>query len=125
MKCCKPKTKTVNAWMPEAIGKLQGYCFLKTNWNVLKDGNNLQTFAETATAYMKFCQDVCISRKSVQQYPNSNPWCNMTIKAKIKGKDVTFRAKQMIQNFFTDLHTEGSIINEVCIHQLERYLTQH
>ena len=59
LKRCKSKTKTVNAWMPEAIERLQD-CFGNTDWNVFKEGNNLHTFTETVTAYIKFCQRVCI-----------------------------------------------------------------
>ena len=92
LKRCKPKTKTVNLWMPEAIERLQD-CIENTDWNVFKEGNNLHTFTKRVTANIKFCQGACIPCMGVTKYPNSSPLCNKTIKAKIKAKDKAFLTK--------------------------------
>ena len=104
LKRCRPKTKTVNVWMPEAIERLQD-CFENNDWNVYKVGNNLHTFTETVTAYIKFCQGVCSPSKNVTKYPCQypSPWCNKTIKAKSKLKMKLFEPNPVIQNFLTEL----------------------
>ena len=43
LKSSKPKKKTVNVWMPDAIERLQ-HCLERTDWNVFEEGNNLHTF---------------------------------------------------------------------------------
>ena len=73
----------MNVWMPQRLRD----CFENTDWNVCREGNNLHTFTETVSAYIKFCQGVCTPSKSVTEYPNSCPKCSKTINAKIKGKD--------------------------------------
>ena len=65
-----------------------------------QDGNNSHTFTETVTACAKFCQGVCIPRKCVTKFPKSSPWCNKTIKAKIKAKGKDFRTKSNDRKLF-------------------------
>ena len=99
MKRCKPKIKTVNAWMPEASEMLQD-CFENTDWNVFKEGNNMHTFTGTETAYKNSCQGACIPSKNATQYQNHSQWCNKAIKAKIKVKDKAFQTKSSDPELF-------------------------
>ena len=121
--------------MSEAIERLQD-CFVKAEWNVLKEGNILHTLTETVTAYIKFCQGVWIPSKSVTKYSKA---VGVTRQSRLKSKLKTkhFKPNPVIQNFLTKLRetytkqsgmlksTEGSFRKEACIQQLNRHMVQH
>ena len=122
LKRCRPKTITVDVWMPEAIERLED-CFENTDWYVFKEGNNLHIFTDTVSAYIKFSQGVCFPSKSVTNTQTA-VHC-VTRQSMLETK--VFEPNPVIQNFFTELRavcakqsgklrsTEELFIKEVCI----------
>ena len=94
--------------MPDTIERLQD-CLESTDWNVFEEGNNLHTFTETETAYIKLCQGVCTPSKHVMQYPNSRPWCIKTIKAETKAKAFLTKSSDQELNH----RTKGDLLEAI------------
>ena len=75
-----------------AIHELQD-CFECTDWSVFNDGNSLSEFTDTVTESINFCEDACVSTKTVTQYGNTKQWFNKNVRRKIVDKDLAHRSK--------------------------------
>ena len=79
-------------WSPQAIGTLQD-CLDSTVWsNFWSDGqDDIDTFTDTVTSYIQFCESVCIPVRTVTVYNNSKPWFNNELRLLCKRKYLAFK----------------------------------
>lgn len=77
LKLAKPTVKHFRKWSSQAIETLQD-CFDSTEWSTFwTDGqDNINTYTDTVTSYIYFCESVCIPTKTVTVYNNNKPWFN-------------------------------------------------
>lgn len=73
LKLAKPTVKHFRKWSSQAIETLQD-CFDSTFWTDGQD--NINTYTDTVTSYIYFCESVCIPTKTVTVYNNNKPWFN-------------------------------------------------
>ena len=87
VRLAKPVSTAVSQWTMSAAETLQD-CFNNTNWNAFRDTwTTLDEYTETVLDYLKFCEDVCVPKKTVTRYANSKPWFDKNIRKKIVAKD--------------------------------------
>jgi hypothetical protein len=87
--------KTVKVWNRENIEKLQG-CFDCTNWEVFEE-EDVNRMTDVVTSYINFCEDLCISEKTVTVYPNQKPWVTKEFKDILKQKHSDPEGKKNIK----------------------------
>ena len=83
--------RTVRQWPDASVNKLRG-CFECTDWQV-SDCGDLDEYSETVTAYISFCEDLCLPTKTVTQYPNNKPWFDSRLRAKLRAKDEAYKTR--------------------------------
>ncbi|KAI3356467.1 hypothetical protein L3Q82_017682 [Scortum barcoo] len=66
----RPTTRTVQVWTEEASSALQD-CFECTDWEVFKEGTDLDGYTSSVLSYLKFCTDAVLSHKDHQGFPKS------------------------------------------------------
>ncbi|XP_055863995.1 uncharacterized protein LOC106080210 isoform X1 [Biomphalaria glabrata] len=82
--------KNVQEWTQDNILKLQG-CLDCTDWSLFKETtSNLEEWVDAVTNYIKFCENMCVSTKSIKIYPNNKPWVTAKIKREIIKKKRAF-----------------------------------
>ena len=92
-KSTKPETTQITQWTQCAVETLQD-CFECTDWNVFRDvWSDIHEVTDTVTSYIQFCEEICLPRKTITVYPNSNVWFNSNIKNLIVAKDAAYRTK--------------------------------
>ena len=68
-------------------------CFATTDWSALREPNeDLNTFTDVVTSYIKFVEDVCVPSKSVKVYSNNKPWFSRDIKTLWRERDAAFKS---------------------------------
>ncbi|KAI3370577.1 hypothetical protein L3Q82_007146 [Scortum barcoo] len=72
-------TRTVQVWTEEASSALQD-CFECTDWEVFKEGTDLDGYTSSVLSYLKFCTDAVLPTKTIKVFPNQKPWLNSTVK---------------------------------------------
>lgn len=87
----KPITKTVQVWSVEASSALQD-CFEHTDWEVFKDGSDLEAFTSSVLGYVQFCSDSVLSTKTIKVFPNQKPWCDSTVRSLLRDRDAAYRS---------------------------------
>ena len=92
LKVSKPTVRHFKCWSPQAIGTLQD-CLDSTVWsNFWSDGqDDIDTFTDTVTSYIQFCESVCIPVRTVTVYNNSKPWFNNELRLLCKRKYLAFK----------------------------------
>ena len=80
----KAINKTVPTWPVQPIKNVRG-CFEDTNY--LKTTDCLDEYTDTVSGYIKFCEEIQLLTKTVNKYPNSKPWFDSLICAKIQAED--------------------------------------
>ena len=55
--------------------------------------SDIHEVTDTVTSYIQFCEEICLPRKTITVYPNSNVWFNSNIKNLIVAKDAAYRTK--------------------------------
>ena len=53
-------------WPESSIDKLRG-CFEDTDWDVFNGADCLDEYADTVSAYVRFCEEVCLPKKTITQ----------------------------------------------------------
>ncbi|KAI3371846.1 hypothetical protein L3Q82_006728 [Scortum barcoo] len=66
----RPTTRTVQVWTEEASSALQD-CFECTDWEVFKEGTDLDGYTSSVLSYLKFCTDAVLPTKNHQGFPKS------------------------------------------------------
>uniref|UniRef100_A0A3B3I9A9 Reverse transcriptase domain-containing protein n=1 Tax=Oryzias latipes TaxID=8090 RepID=A0A3B3I9A9_ORYLA len=87
----KPTIKTVQVWTEEASSALQD-CFELTDWEVFKDGSDLEAYTTSVLSYVQFCTDAVLPTKSIKVYPNQKPWFDGTVRSLLKARDAAYRS---------------------------------
>lgn len=93
LKQSKPTQRTIQVWSQESVDQLQD-CFEQTNWDLFKEGNDLDQCTETVTDYIRFCEELCVPTKVKTLYPNNKPWFNKVVRSRLVAKDQAFRDKE-------------------------------
>ncbi|KAI3356803.1 hypothetical protein L3Q82_003463 [Scortum barcoo] len=68
----RPTTRTVQVWTEEASSTLQD-CFECTDWEVFKEGTDLDGYTSSVLSYLKFCTDAVLPTKTIKVFPNQKP----------------------------------------------------
>ncbi|KAI3361548.1 hypothetical protein L3Q82_013696, partial [Scortum barcoo] len=87
----RPTTRTVQVWTEEASSALQD-CFECTDWEVFKEGTDLDGYTSSVLSYLKFCTDAVLPTKTIKVFPNQKPWLNSTVKPLLKACDSAYRS---------------------------------
>ncbi|KAI3373391.1 hypothetical protein L3Q82_021937 [Scortum barcoo] len=66
----RPTTRTVQVWTEEASSALQD-CFECTDWEVFKEGTDLDGYTSSVLSYLKFCTDAVLPTKTIKRFPKS------------------------------------------------------
>lgn len=96
LKVSKPTVKHFKCWSPQAIETLQD-CLDSTVWsNFWSDGqDDIDSFTDTVTAYIQFCESVCIPVRTVTVFNNSKPWFNNELRLLCRKKHSAFKCGDM------------------------------
>ena len=82
----KPEVISVKQWSAETAQQLQA-CSECTDWNVFIDStDDLNELIDTASSYVKFCEDLIKPSKQVECYSDHKPWITKDIKHIINKK---------------------------------------
>ncbi|KAI3363675.1 hypothetical protein L3Q82_001300 [Scortum barcoo] len=87
----RPTTRTVQVWTEEASSALQD-CFECTDWEVFKEGTDLDGYMSLVLSYLKFCTDAVLPMKTIKVFPNQKPWLDSTVKPLLKACDAAYRS---------------------------------
>ncbi|KAI3355625.1 hypothetical protein L3Q82_017914 [Scortum barcoo] len=87
----RPTTRTVQVWTEEASSALQD-CFECTDWEVFKEGTDLDGYTSSVLSYLKFCTDAVLPTKTIKVFPNQKPWLDSTVKPLLKACDAAYRS---------------------------------
>ncbi|GFN78440.1 reo_6 protein [Plakobranchus ocellatus] len=91
VKRSKPVTQTILSWTDSAVEALQD-CFEQTDWTTFLDqSTNLHEYSEIVCDYIKFCENVCLPRKTITLFANNNAWFNKQVRRKLHEKDEAYR----------------------------------
>ena len=97
LKCVKPIVKTVKCVDDDSIQRLNS-CFDMTDWSVFKNASTSDDeYADTVSSYIDFCQDSCISTKTIKIYNNNKPWFSRDIKEIINKKSEAFKNNDKVE----------------------------
>ncbi|KAI3357177.1 hypothetical protein L3Q82_015638, partial [Scortum barcoo] len=99
----RPTTRTVQVWTEEASSALQD-CFECTDWEVFKEGTDLDGYTSSVLSYLKFCTDAVLPTKTIKVFPNQKPWLDSTVKPLLKACDALPTDRQRMQSPLA-LHT--------------------
>ncbi|GFN84896.1 reo_6 protein [Plakobranchus ocellatus] len=106
VKRSKPVTQTSLSWTDSAVEALQD-CFEQTDWTTFLDqSTNLQEYSEIVCDYIKFCENVCLPRKTITLYANNNAWFNKQVRRKLHEKDEAYRNQKMCPDLYKSAKTE-------------------
>ncbi|KAI3368476.1 hypothetical protein L3Q82_025487, partial [Scortum barcoo] len=86
----RPTTRTVQVWTEEASSALQD-CFECTDWEVFKEGTDLDGYTSSVLSYLKFCTDTVLPTKTIKVFPDETPWLDSTVKPLLKASDAAYR----------------------------------
>ncbi|KAI3351289.1 hypothetical protein L3Q82_005834 [Scortum barcoo] len=86
----RPTTRTVQVWTEEVSSALQD-CFECTDWEVFKEGTDLDGYTSSVLSYLKFCTDAVLPTKTIKVFPNQKPWLDSTVKPLLKACDTAYR----------------------------------
>ncbi|KAI3361638.1 hypothetical protein L3Q82_001998 [Scortum barcoo] len=84
-------TRTVQVWTEEASSALQDN-FECTDWEVFKEGTDLDGYTSSVLSYLKFCTDAVLPTKTIKVFPNQKPWLDSTVKPLLKACDAAYRS---------------------------------
>ena len=66
-----------------------GGCFEVTTWNVFTENcNGPAEIVDTATSYIKVCEETVIKAKSMSVCPNKKPWVTTDLKVHLYKKKI-------------------------------------
>lgn len=91
LKQSKPTKRTIRQFPEASVDMLRG-CFDCTDWQVF-DCGDLNENTEVVTAYVKFCEELCLPTKEITQYPNNKPWFDSSLRAKLQVKDAAYKSR--------------------------------
>lgn len=91
----RPTVKTVQVWSEEATSMLQD-CFEHTEWEVFKEGADLEKYTTSVLAYVHFCTDTVLTTKTIRVFPNQKPWLDSTVCMLLKARDAAYRSGDML-----------------------------
>ncbi|KAK0141932.1 hypothetical protein N1851_020403 [Merluccius polli] len=90
LKSAKPAIRTVKKWTTEAE-ELQD-CFDCTDWSVFEEATgDLDTFTDTVTSYISFCEEVCVPTKTFRTVKNNKPWFTAKLSQLRQAKEEAYR----------------------------------
>ena len=82
-RCCQLRTH-------DSVQKFRG-CFKVSTWNVFRENcNDPAEIVDTATSYMKFCEETVIKAKSMSVCANKKPWVTKDLKVHLHPKKFAF-----------------------------------
>ncbi len=87
----RPTVKTVQVWSNEATSMLQD-SFEHTDWDVFKEGADLEEYTSAVLAYVHFCTDTVLPTKTIKAFPNQKPWLDSTVRMLLKARDTAYRS---------------------------------
>ncbi|KAI3356770.1 hypothetical protein L3Q82_003451 [Scortum barcoo] len=87
----RPTTRTVQVWTEEASSTLQD-CFECTDWEVFKEGTDLDGYTSSVLSYLKFCNDAVLPTKTIKVFQNKKPLLDSTVKPLLKACDTTCKS---------------------------------
>ncbi|KAK0147933.1 hypothetical protein N1851_012393 [Merluccius polli] len=91
LKSAKPAIRTVKKWTTEAKEELQD-CFDCTDWSVFEEATgDLDTFTDTVTSYISFCEEVCVPTKTFRTFNNNKPWFTAKLSQLRQAKEEAYR----------------------------------
>ena len=91
----KPERRLVPVWTEESIGRLQD-CYACTDWDLFKNScKTVDEITETVSDYVKFCEELCIHKKSISIFPNNKPWVSKSVKNTINKRNISFNIGDM------------------------------
>ncbi|KAI3372217.1 hypothetical protein L3Q82_022662, partial [Scortum barcoo] len=94
----RPTTRTLQVWTEEASSTLQD-CFECTDWEVFKEGTDLDGYTSSVLSYLKFCTDAVLPTKTIKVFPNQK---SKTMAARqhseLRSKPVTLPTVQPFQH---------------------------
>ena len=79
-------------WPESSIDKLRG-CFEDTDWDVFNGADCLDEYADTVSAYVRFCEEVCLPEMTITQYPNCEPWFDNCFRNKVRARDDAYKLR--------------------------------
>ncbi|KAI3372494.1 hypothetical protein L3Q82_022695 [Scortum barcoo] len=82
----RPTTRTVQVWTEEVSSAIQD-CFECTDWEVFKEGTDLDGYTSSVLSHLKFCTDAVLPTKTIKVFPNQKPWLDSTVKPLLKACD--------------------------------------
>ncbi|KAG1663833.1 Patj [Nymphon striatum] len=86
----RPKKIKVQLWNESTRQQLQGSLEC-TDWDMfVHSTGDIHELTDTVSAYIKFCIDTSIPRKTIKIYPNDKPWISSLIKTLIRQKRSLF-----------------------------------
>ena len=89
------KPRLVPVWTEESIGRLQD-CYDCTDWGLFeKSCETVDEITEKVSDYVKFCEELCIHKKSISIFPNNKPWVSKSVKNAINKRNISFNTGDM------------------------------
>ncbi|KAI3352932.1 hypothetical protein L3Q82_019495 [Scortum barcoo] len=86
-----PGLHTWACWTEDASSALQD-CFECTDWEVFKEGIDLDGYTSSVLSYLKFCTDAVLPTKTIKVFPNQKPWLDSTVKPLLKACEAAYRS---------------------------------
>ncbi len=87
----KPVIKTIKVWSEEATSRLQD-CFDLTEWDVFKEGADLDEYTTSVLTYIDFCTETVLTTKIVRNFPYQKPWFDKIVWFLLKERNAAFKS---------------------------------
>merc|ERR1719239_876844 len=93
LKSFPTKKCTFKVWDDNSCETLRG-CFECTDWDIFYNStSSLDELNDVISNYILFCEQLCVSTKTVKCFPNNKPWVTKDVKEIINEKKLLFIKK--------------------------------
>ena len=96
--------RLVPLWTEDSIECLRA-CYECTDWDLfIRACNDINELVATVSAYITFCEDSVIPKKSISIFPNNKPWVTISVKNIINQRNISFLKGDM--TLYNDLQKQ-------------------
>ena len=122
LKKASPVSRQRYDWSDDATERLQA-CLECTDWDVLFNSTDtLDEATEVISAYINFCVDLNISRKTSKVYPNNKPWVSKELRdlLKVKNQALVAGDRVEVRNIQKQIKCQVKTAKELYKEKIER-----
>lgn len=71
-------------------------CFEQTEWEVFKEGADLEEYTTSVLAYLHFCTDTVLTTKTIECFQIKKKRLDSTVRMLLKARDAAYRSGDML-----------------------------